>query len=314
MRMTHRERLAPAARAAALILALGTPALAVDGVIEINQTRALAGGVTPSDTPGFPVTINVAGSYRLTGNLSVNAGLPNISAIVVGSSSGVTIDLNGFALEGPSGCDANGCSNPGTSRGIDGAGSPSVTVRSGIVRGFPGGGILLGGRARVENVTAINNGSNAIQVDAGAVVTGCIAGSNAGNGITTGGNAIVEGNTADLNGQNGIQASQGCVLSRNTAASNAGTGIAASTNCTVQFNAARLNQGNGLSCIGCMLVGNTAVDNTQFGMSLDNSSGYAQSNLRSNNGGNANAQVFSGVDLGQNICGVPGSGNGIACP
>ena len=50
------------------------PAGAVDGVIEINQAKALAGGVTPSDTPGFPVSIDTAGSYRLTGNLRATTG------------------------------------------------------------------------------------------------------------------------------------------------------------------------------------------------------------------------------------------------
>jgi len=45
------------------------PAGAVDGVIEINQAKAKAGAVTAGDTPGFPVTISAAGSYRLTGDL-----------------------------------------------------------------------------------------------------------------------------------------------------------------------------------------------------------------------------------------------------
>jgi len=55
----------------ALVTLLGGPALAVDGVIEINQARANAGGVTLSDGPGFPVTIDHNGSYRLTSDLTV---------------------------------------------------------------------------------------------------------------------------------------------------------------------------------------------------------------------------------------------------
>ncbi len=54
---------------AALVLA--SPAYAVDGVIEINHARALAGGVTATDTAGYPVTIDASGSYRLTGDLVV---------------------------------------------------------------------------------------------------------------------------------------------------------------------------------------------------------------------------------------------------
>ena len=60
-----------------LALLLGVPvANAVDGVIEINATRATAGGVTPSDLPGFPVTLDQSvleqgGSIRIVLNVSV---------------------------------------------------------------------------------------------------------------------------------------------------------------------------------------------------------------------------------------------------
>ncbi len=309
MRIANARRLLHAAGVAAWLTLVGHPALAVDGVIEINQARALAGGVVPGDAPDFPVTINTGGSFRLTGNLSLNAGLLNVSAIFVTTSNGVTIDLNGFALQGPGSCGIDGCVTPGTSRGIDGSGSPSVTVRNGIVRGFPSGGVSLGARARVEDVTATNNGGIGIQVDANSVISGCIAGSNAGNGIQTSSANTLAGNTADNNGQNGIQTSQSSSLSHNTAASNKGTGIAASTSCTLDGNTVRLNLGNGISCVNCVLIGNTAFANTQFGFSLDANSGYTQSNLRDNHGGNDQTQVAGGVDQGQNLCGVP-----IACP
>ena len=55
-------------------------ALAVDGVIEINQARALAGGVTAGDSAGFPVTLSASGSYRLTGNLTVPSSTSGIVA------------------------------------------------------------------------------------------------------------------------------------------------------------------------------------------------------------------------------------------
>src|SRR5208283_2371136 len=73
---------------------------AVDGVVLIDQNRALAGGITPGDTPGFPVTISQTGSYRLTGNLTVPD--VNTGGIVV-TADHVTIDLNGFSIIGPGG-------------------------------------------------------------------------------------------------------------------------------------------------------------------------------------------------------------------
>src|SRR5438270_1570559 len=74
---------------------------AVDGVVLIDQNRALAGNVTPGDAPGFPVTISVPGSYRLSGNLMVPDA--HTSAISI-TADHVTIDLNGFSIIGPTVC------------------------------------------------------------------------------------------------------------------------------------------------------------------------------------------------------------------
>ena len=42
-------------------------AIAADGVVEIDQAAAIAGGITPGDDPGFPITLDSPGSDRLTG-------------------------------------------------------------------------------------------------------------------------------------------------------------------------------------------------------------------------------------------------------
>jgi hypothetical protein len=60
----RRNRILLSPLAAVLIVGLATPAWAVDGVIEINQVSAKAGGVTPGDTPLFPVTISQPGLVR----------------------------------------------------------------------------------------------------------------------------------------------------------------------------------------------------------------------------------------------------------
>lgn len=131
-------------RAAALwgwlcLLLAPSPALSVDGVIEINQAAAEAGGVTPGDGPGLPVEILAAGSFRLTGSLQDTTGA---SSIVSVSAGGVTLDLNGFELIG------DGITSVGIS-----AETIDVTVRNGAVRNVAGLGIHLGSRGRVEGVT-----------------------------------------------------------------------------------------------------------------------------------------------------------------
>lgn len=113
---------------AAVVAALALVPLtvsAVDGVVLIDQNKALAGGITPGDAPGFPVTIGRAGSYRLAGNLTLPASADGI----VIAESGVTLDLNGFSIIGAG----------GNTRGItdDSVARSRIVVRNGHITGFP---------------------------------------------------------------------------------------------------------------------------------------------------------------------------------
>src|SRR5438067_8861679 len=81
--------------------AVALPLYAVDGVVLINQNAALAGNVTPGDTPGFPVTISLPGSYKLSSNLVVPDA--NTTAIEIVADD-VKLDLNGFSIIGPTVC------------------------------------------------------------------------------------------------------------------------------------------------------------------------------------------------------------------
>lgn len=80
------------------MLALGGPAVANDGVKLITAAAVQAGNVTPGDAPGFPVTISQAGSYRLASNLVVTN--PYTAAVEIAADD-VTLDLAGFAIQGP---------------------------------------------------------------------------------------------------------------------------------------------------------------------------------------------------------------------
>jgi hypothetical protein len=144
--------------AATVAFALAPAAsLAVDGVILIDQNKALAGNVTAGDAPGFPVSINAPGSYRLSGNLTVPAG---VDGIIV-ASPGITLDLNGFSIS----------SAGGFARGINNQGSPQprTTVRNGQIVGFTTG-IRLGDSdgAVVEDVHTIMQGIGGVAVVVGA--------------------------------------------------------------------------------------------------------------------------------------------------
>jgi len=115
---------------ALMLTALSGSVFAVDGIILIDQNRALAGGVTPGDLAGFPVTITQPGSYRLASPLNVPTGQNGIEITVPG----VTLDLNGFSITTP-----DVTTFPPFFFGIKYIGSTTPTflaIRNGNVNGF----------------------------------------------------------------------------------------------------------------------------------------------------------------------------------
>jgi hypothetical protein len=183
----------PVILALLLLLAAAAPAHASDGVIEINQARALAGGVSPGDTPGFPVTLSAAGKYQLTSNLDLPSG--GGGGIQV-TAAAVTVDLNGFAIT----CNPPvTCALPGIEATPDTL--QNITVRNGVIRSFSRG-VSIGNYSLVEKITANANAFNGIRVNVGSVVRDCIVTANGGTGISgAGGGHLIVGNLVDDNGQ-----------------------------------------------------------------------------------------------------------------
>jgi hypothetical protein len=198
--------------------------LAVDGVILIDQNRALAGGITPGDAPGFPITITQPGSYRLAGNLTVSD--LNTDAIDVNSND-VVIDLNGFRIAGPTVCAGSPltCSpNSGFGIGVNGNGS-NIVVRNGTVRGMPFAGISLGGGGcAVKDMYLVSSRASGALVD-NCTVSGSAATQNGETGITADNSTII-GNTTNGNGRNGISVVNSTVVN-NTVTFNGEAGIIA---------------------------------------------------------------------------------------
>lgn len=151
--------------------ALGTPALASDGALEINQTCAVSTGCFPGDTAGLPVTISAGGSYRLTSNLT----LPdlNTSGILDSALAPVTVDLGGFAIEGPNTCTVNSCgTGSGVGVGYTNPGGDGLTVINGAVRGAGGSCLRLRSFGRAEGVFVSNCGGHGIFASDNGVVVG----------------------------------------------------------------------------------------------------------------------------------------------
>lgn len=223
-----------ASLAASLVLAAPLPALAVDGAILFDQNRALAGGVTPGDTAGFPVTLSLPGNYKLTSNLVVpNA---NTTAIVI-TADNVNIDLNGFAILGPVVCASDGfsvaqaCTGTGSGWGIDGYSTGlrlNTRVVNGTINGMGAYGVVLGINSRVERMDITSNGADGI-FSYGGVISDTLLRANGGNGITTSG-ALITNTRSIFNRGIGISTGNFSVISGSVIGRNGSYGLSVSSN------------------------------------------------------------------------------------
>jgi hypothetical protein len=223
----------------AALLAVVAPAAAQK---TFTQAKAMNGGVTPGDAPGFPVTISASGSYQLAGNLTVSD--PNTHAIHI-TADHVTLDLGGFRIDGPSA--------PGSGVGIysDGA---NITIVNGTVAEFGSGGVFLPGTShRVENVRALLNGVRGILVGVNSLVTGCIATSNGHTGITIF-SGTATGNTSESNGVYGISAGDGTVM-KNSVRQNGSHGLWLGPTAGYAYNVLSENNKGGTQVTGGVQMG-----------------------------------------------------------
>lgn len=205
------------------------PALAVDGVIEINQARAEEGGVSFNDAPGFPVSITQPGSYQLTGNLNVDR---TTNAIYIDSRY-VTLDLNGFSIIGPVKC------TPGTSTcspaGTGGKSGISVsnnthylTIKNGTVTGTGSVGVYCSNAdaCMIENLTVSHNSFTGIVGGSRSSIRNCRVHSNGSDGVSARANTVVDNNMISLNGGRGLWARyEGVIATSNVFYRNATTEI-----------------------------------------------------------------------------------------
>ena len=218
------KRIACAAFAAAALL-FSLPAHAVtnqDGQVLITQAAVNAGNITPGDTPGFPVTISVGGSYRLASNLVVTTAVNGIEV----RANEVTIDMGGFTLAG-SGVGRNGIASF----------NRALRVEHGNVRGFTLDGIRsIAQFLTVHDMIVVANGRDGVfahEVNPStpsadfARITDSNISSNGDDGISCASHCHVEGNTVSKNESYGVYcyADGGCTVLGNTLTLNGGAGI-----------------------------------------------------------------------------------------
>jgi len=295
---------------------LPAPARAVDGVIEINQASALAGGVTACDTPGFPVSLCASGAYRLTSNLDLAPAAGAAAAILV-LALDVSIDLNGMTVGSSNTCslDPSGwittCAQSSSLAAIQG--NIRTVVSNGRIKGAWGSGIfaldasevrdvqvtdcgnygiILGSRSVAVDVEVVGNRTTGLVVGEKSRVSGVVAVNNGEGGIAAGRGSTVEGVVATTNRWTGINVDEGSTLSRFSASSNGLAGVEIVDGGLAESGTIRNNSRFDPNACGLVGIGGAA---------------YRGVVITSSIGGNS-ASACGMVNLGGNAC------QGGACP
>jgi len=292
----------------ALVATRSEVAWAVDGVLEINQDCAATdtnAGCFTGDSPGFPITIASSGSYRLTGNLVVASG--TASAVEVAADD-VTIDLNGFTLDG-TGSSGSGIVVIGAKRNLE--------VRAGTIRSFGGDGIKAAGADshahRVIAVRVLSNQGDGIDFEWSTsgrnhTIEGCTVNENGGAGIRAGSTSRVERNTVRGSGGNGIEVGEDSVISGNTVDGSTLDGIQAHRDSLIAGNTVSQNLQDGISTAeNSSVIDNTISGNNLYGLRCGPNTGFRGNVFANNNGSGDEHDCAAAVNMGANLC------DGAAC-
>jgi hypothetical protein len=277
--MSYRNLSSPLALVAAGIVTMGgAPGVddaRADGVVLIDQSRALAGSVTPGDAPGFPITISVPGTYRLTSNLTV---FPERTDGILIAADDVTLDLGGFyigpGVSGGTGIVTNNSAHTnlvirnGTiarfSQGVRLEGNRSVAIAGLRVHGLSDFvAVVVGDNASITDSSIYDNHAEGIEVGMNSLVTGNLIFDNGAGGIFGGDGSIISKNTVSgSGGMGGIVCSSFCTINGNVVSSSLSTGITAGAGSIINNNSTTENRGVGIYCeLTCSIEANVAIQN-----------------------------------------------------
>jgi hypothetical protein len=240
----------------------GAPASTMKSLDQIEARTPIDAAHTPGDSSS-QFRITQPGSYYLTGNISGVAGKHGIFI----NSSNVTLDLNGFILDG-----ASGTGNTGVFLGT----VSQVIVQNGTITGWKQSG-LFGVNASflgIKNLRIVNNGSagtyNGVSVGSGSHLTDCVVSGSSGYGIETDLDAVIRGCVVQSNGSDGINALTNTAIVDCIAAINQGNGITVSSG-TVTGCSSQSNTGVGISVGQYGVITACTVRNNSVGISVTGS-------------------------------------------
>lgn len=280
-----------AARRAALVVSCTAMAFASAGAMA-GDLNPPGGAVAPTmktldevepripiDQSMIPLTINVRGSYYLTGNLAATtANDPHVIRI---QAPDVTLDLSGYTVFGESGMSVadhailvfssgsieirNGAIDGAEFNGIDVQVGEAISIRDLRVSNCGEIGIATMTTATIERCSSRDNGVAGIDAGPGSVIASCTATGNAVTGIVCD-QSVVYGCGSYFNGSNGYLVGSDSVVIASVARNHASDGFRATASSTFQGCAATdCGTGFRASAPGCVFDGCVASANTASG-------------------------------------------------
>jgi len=232
----------------------------------------------------LPVTITNSGSYVVVCNLTGVSGSNGISILV----NNVTLDLNGFCLNGVTGS-LYGICIPSN--------QTSIVIKNGVMRDWGLYGLYAADTANstFSGLTSISNGWGAncsgIYIGKNNLLSDCVSTGSKSYGIWTGSGCSIRDCKVSENQGRGINATDGCTLTGCSAYGNGADGIASyngstivrcmayrnlddgiyGQNCTIRDCAAFGNTNNGVNATMCTVAGVSASENYGHGIRASSS-------------------------------------------
>lgn len=254
------------------------------------DTNVTAKGEKRTPISSLPFTITQSGSYYVTANLTGTAGLDGITI----NASRVTVDLNGFTLEGP-----------GTQAIVTDAGRTGIVIRNGAIRSWLVRGIsgYDSSAWRLEKVLVESCGEEGIVVGADSLVLDCTVTGCSNDGIKVSNNSLVQRCVSRGNVGSGLVASTGSIIRECVANANADSGIVADSDCQVLGNSAAGNgtgagPGAGIYSSGTRTrIENNHVTGNDRGLDIGGANNCIAGNTVLNNTDNYNIVAGNQVNL-----------------
>ena len=266
---------------------------------EVEPRIAINAMNTPGDADSV-FRITQPGSYYLTGNVT---GVANRRGIEIAANN-VTLDLNGFTLQGV----------PSSLDGIasDLSGLTAITIRNGTIRDWAGDGIDLNANrvvgGQIAHIVAVGNAITGVRAGDAFVIDSCSLVSNTSDGLSVGVGATVKSVIARLNGNNGIRALERAILADCTASNNVGSGFSLTNASAITNSSSDSNGGNGIAAGFLNTISGCTVARNSLGGIITNGSNIIRDNTVSENTNTGIQVAFQSIVRGNTVTLNTGAG------